>query len=683
MHRLTIAVLALATLLHGPGTPARAVEEEPVELGKFLFMTTSRTRSLSRRLEFLEPPRNAHTLQLAIVLDGTESMAGHIQSLRENFSSFLKNIQRLPDEGELNVELALVAYRDSLAPSGAATLLTPEFTTVKQCEQALQQLATESGEPYYREMVDAGLFAAMSKLKWAPPEQTTTARWLLLCGDAPPYPELAFSPEHNGIPRRHASSELLEVAKQKRITIHSLLLDSMFDKGQDLQEIEAERPDAVRFMSEMAKQSGGNFADLSNRAAANYWIQPHLPLAPIRPEEVGAAREQAARPDAGFRCALLPSLRPARGLADEAERSLEGMARRLWGVQILSTDDIRQLLNDVPSAWDEGHARRLGKALDCRFLLSTDLRPYLGDVVGDVKLWDAEDGSVIAVHAPSANHQNTAEQIARQAVRDLLHKSKDAVGPETAEAFRRSLQSDIVTGRRRHRLAQGENAEKFIADALLQLNRIDPPIGVTLPSPETESANRELLSNAVKHLDNAIDAEPANALAHFLLAQCYFKLARLKPPALDLEHDARFREQMELAWFARQKSADQDNPLEMLIEAQYYLHTDQHMNAVQTLERIVSASQAAHSPAALRAHWLLAGVRLGDWNTAAKASQLLSSDRARTHIIQILAHWPESAEADYCRRFEGWRIPAGAMTDTSAGAISAGELSAAPRRIGD
>ena len=55
---------------------------------------------------------------------------------------------------------------------------------------------------------------------------------------------------------------------------------------------------------------------------------------------------------------------------------------------------------------------------------------------------------------------------------------------------------------------------------------------------------------------------------------------------------------------------------------------------------------------ALRAHWMLAGIYSGDWGVAKdeKGKQVIDPAKARTHLIQILAHWNESSEAEFIRR---------------------------------
>ena len=58
---------------------------------------------------------------------------------------------------------------------------------------------------------------------------------------------------------------------------------------------------------------------------------------------------------------------------------------------------------------------------------------------------------------------------------------------------------------------------------------------------------------------------------------------------------------------------------------------------------------------------MLAGIQSGDWGVAGTpvGQSLINEAEARGHLIQILAHWPESSEAEFLRHNLRWDDKAG------------------------
>jgi hypothetical protein len=48
---------------------------------------------------------------------------------------------------------------------------------------------------------------------------------------------------------------------------------------------------------------------------------------------------------------------------------------------------------------------------------------------------------------------------------------------------------------------------------------------------------------------------------------------------------------------------------------------------------------------------MLAGIYLGDWGVAQTAPELVDINRARAHIIAILARWPNEPEARFYKKY--------------------------------
>ena len=82
------------------------------------------------------------------------------------------------------------------------------------------------------------------------------------------------------------------------------------------------------------------------------------------------------------------------------------------------------------------------------------------------------------------------------------------------------------------------------------------------------------------------------------------------------------------------------------------------MRMLNPRERDAATDNKIQLHLALRAHWVLAGIRSGDWGAA--DSEWVDADRAREHLVAILAFWPESPEANYVRSQLRWDQAEGA-----------------------
>jgi hypothetical protein len=108
--------------------------------------------ALQFRVDFTDLIEAAQkNMQLAIVLDGTDSMTPDIQSAVASLATVAGNLQAKGGE----VEYALVVYRDTGSPSGPVSVPLPKFTAdLPSLEQALASVKTEDGAPYFAERVD-------------------------------------------------------------------------------------------------------------------------------------------------------------------------------------------------------------------------------------------------------------------------------------------------------------------------------------------------------------------------------------------------------------------------------------------------------------------------------------------------------------------------------------------------
>ncbi len=81
---------------------------------------------------------------------------------------------------------------------------------------------------------------------------------------------------------------------------------------------------------------------------------------------------------------------------------------------------------------------------------------------------------------------------------------------------------------------------------------------------------------------------------------------------------------------------------ELLINADYAA-------AIKKYQSLTALDQPLASQ--LRGHWMLAGIYAGDWGVE---KEFVDATKTREHIIQILANWPTSPEAELLKRWLQW-----------------------------
>ena len=161
-------------------------------------------------------------LQVALVIDGTDSMATDIEAVRGALRNMVSDLRQYKGD---HVSFHVVVYRDTGAPSGEVTLPLKEFTSdVATLEGAFQKIVPEPGAPYFLELTDLGIHEALEKLNWSTADGVT--RWLLLFGDAPPYDADFVDTEDTGARRRFDTDLLVNIAQRKGIQISCVLCTS-------------------------------------------------------------------------------------------------------------------------------------------------------------------------------------------------------------------------------------------------------------------------------------------------------------------------------------------------------------------------------------------------------------------------------------------------------------------------
>jgi len=290
--------------------------------------------------------------QLAIVIDGTTSME---QELSE-FAHFLPDIVNLfSHDAPETLQLAVVVYRDSRSPSGPVTIVSDFTDNLDSLRDKLRKLGPESGEPYFPEALDQGLFAALDSLAWKT-DDSSIARRLLIMGDAPPYAD-----DHSN--RKHHDSELDRLISKRSLRIDALLVNSGFPLtagtvGTSRESAIKAAPYAREFLNGLAGKTSGKFLDLWDDSQITPLQEPTVLLADLTPlptpDPLPAVTldlwKSFLTKHLGSVRAERPALRALTALTDLQTQSQDppSLLPRVWPAQILST-----IILDLEAALDE------------------------------------------------------------------------------------------------------------------------------------------------------------------------------------------------------------------------------------------------------------------------------------------------------------------------------------------
>jgi hypothetical protein len=611
---------------------------------------------------FLDLVESSQTdLEIALVIDGTDSMADDMQGVRNALSNMIEDLRKYKGD---HVRSALVIYRDLGASSGEVMVPLREFTTdVSVLQEAIGQVAPESGSPYFPELPDLGVHQALSQLPWS--EGDETSRWLILFGDAPPY-DPDFHEAETGARRRYDTDLLVELAERKGVQINCVLCTSRQEEQEAYQQV----LDKTRqFMNRLATESGGLMLDLSYpdirqalvEAARTERVE-HQRIGVITREEIEAARDQAVAeqltvaPGKRLRFAVLPHMPLAELSFDPDQEPVQIAAelrekfRMVPEADVKSPVDVERALrrlkssNVAPDKWLQALALRL--RVD--YLVWGTYRRDQGLVQVKSAIYGKADGQKVAEAAvlTSATLKET-DLAGNVAGRLMLTTFERDAAPDLVAAFaamrqNANLNQDVLTP-----VSSTTDGRTVL---MAGFEALEQALGYPINSAEA----KVLLDRAERNLLEATQTEPRNPFAQMVLASCLFNQAeRLSQEGKQQEVEAKlqkFSEALKRAY--RLRDDTRLKHLQAEIEADYQLLIKKdHVEAIKIYESLAQATRDTKLHVALRAHWMLAGIFSGDWNVDPSA---VDPKKARVHLVQILAHWPESAEAAFIKRQLRW-----------------------------
>lgn len=629
-----------------------------------------KTMGLAQR-SFLDVIEEVDTrLELALVVDATDSMSDCLDDMKSAVKKMAQNLNRFVGD---QVAFQLVVYRDSAAGPGKVVSYPLNVhdngfvSDVEQLSKALDNVKTESGAPYFHELVDLGLHHAITKLNWS--KAADTDRWIMLFGDAPPYAS-GFRDEESGAQREVETDQLISLATQANIHVHCVLCTS---RGTETDAYEAALPEMREFMGAISTRTGGLLVDLSyddiRSAIESTMIEPRVEyqaIEPITQDNVESMRRNlqlSAKASRRTRVAVLPHLPLAKMSFDSrlpevmVAAELRQKFRKIEHADVKSASSVRQVFMALRGRvlGEAKLLRTLANGLKVDYIVWGQLQQLPGDS-GTIEItsgiYDRASGARVVRRSDKSNIRvNPAKNITNQLAKGLIQAAAASgnVDPKLAQAFR--VPDRTVAQMIRPVATTATTRDQILTGFDLLEQALTFKVG--------EAGGSKLLAKAEAELRKATRSDPRNAMAHHLLANCYFNQAMALHSAGDTEAaKKRMKGCTGSLTLAKQGMSRADENTRLEIQADYELYLGDDGEAISYYEKLLPAedSQSRNLHMALRAHWMLAGIRSGDFDVDA---QYIDHAKAREHLLYILAAWPNSHEASLIRQNLRWNDAAG------------------------
>lgn len=602
-----------------------------------------KTMGLLQR-NFLEVAGQSSDLELAIVVDGTESMSDELAGIRQSVGRMLGDLGRLRT-GEVRV--AVVVYRDAGALSNEVQVPLDRFSAdAGEIESAIESLQPMSGAPFFYELMDVGLHRAIVTLPWS--EDPAVAKWVMLFADAPPYPEDYHDEKFPDAKRRFADELLVSQASRRGIQIHCVLCKSTPATSVSHEEAIA---NTRRVMDRLSSETGGMVLDLSYPvirealAGASATTAPEFSkIDPITNADLAPRDASSASGDKLLRVAVLPheaisqiDFDPDRPAAQVATALLDKL-RQLPGVRLKNPLDVeRQLRRMRAEGLDDKQAIR-GLAARLRVDYVVWGRLQENATLTRTVAFRQRDGLPVV----QVVHRGSPDGLAKVVLEAAAGASEQ--DPELAEFAKRvlaSAESSVL----QTRLADEVSTTTAVLTAI---GSLEQALGQSIGS---DVSNR-WLERAEAAAKRAIQQEPDNPVAHWVLSNTAFNQASalFRQGATDRASKA-MQESKSSLRLANNRRKELSSPfLELEIEADYQLIVRRRPDdAIKLYEEMIKTGLPPDTRR--RGHWMLAGLYAGDWGAT---SEIASPQQARAHVVKILTEWPDSPESDQLRHWLQW-----------------------------
>jgi hypothetical protein len=671
----TLAAAILLSLL-ATGDTVRADDSSRVTAGTVLELMFSRVRTRGllqqKSLDELIQDSKRH-LQVAFVVDGTDSMGRDIEGVLESLKFFVGQLREA--KGNDNVAFNLVVYRDRGAESGLTSMpLGEKFTeSYSELEDAVAAVRTETGRPYFPEVPDMALYDALNQLDWM--DQDVCTRWLILFADAPPYKE-GFVDADSGARRHFTTEQLVTRAKENEVRISAILCNSGFtdeeigDNKRLKEAYEKAKPLLEEFMTKLTEETGGVMWDLSDEQlrdklaqAARERRENEQAIRPITPEDVERARSDDLEM---VRLVVLPHL-PLKEMTFESDHEavmaatdIRERLRRIPGIDTVNPTKVQDAFeklasrspSDTSSPQSDGDLlSELAIMTDADYVVWGQVSEADGKSTWMSGLHKKVDGSNLfevseVVDSSSERGQLNigyvvADELAKEAAKSLKNANADH-----AALFARVSEAGAARDDFKAPITNNPRARREI---LRGLDRLEQALGY--PRAHVEAEPNLLQAKAALEAAGRIDSQ--NPFVQLLLASAYYNLAAISSDRGDANADdlhESFKEALGAAYEMRDDATHELVKTE--IEADHALLIERDfVKAFEKYQSLLTAPKDKQLRAQVRAHWMLAGMYCGDWGVDA---QLIDPEQGREHLVALLADFEHTPEADFVRSYTLW-----------------------------
>ena len=640
---------------------------------------------LIRRISLLDSVPDTKNMQIAFVIDGTDSMGMELDGVKRVVTEIVSKIRDI-QRAEQPISLSLVVYRDTGAASKGGEILIPSTEFIQDYEAFQNTVAgikVVGGEPYFPESVDLGAYRAIHDLAWT--VDGDTERWIILIGDAPPFPE-GFNERSTGARRSHPTGVLIRDAKEKGIKISGIVCSSGFVQTTSPSQRQLQAtyqqllPDTRAFFNALYKgTSGCTMIDLSDELTqktllALFKDPPQLKIEPISLADVEAKRREIAQFTASNSINVVVTPFSFIDQSNANVVKMENLPQDEWvAIAVPLRDALQQIPSVAVADFYSVQYRTVSYSNDqpsIKFNSVGNLKNFDNTewfVQGDVqKRGDLERIRVSLIHrddpdTPAATYvysgsmqSGTPKSIFQNLMADLREKRPNANLLAAYGAVDES--QDIWT-----QYSNDVRTRRAIAQAVMAME-----CAICLFNDELEYSKKvmELMKKAENYLLSALEWEPNNPYAHSLLANCYFNqidetstIDQIVNESQNVDKTAsnNARLNQKVLEHARKANANKElcvHPLiKAEIEADYALFYGDFATAVMRYQDLTrSVKNEKDRNFAVRAHWALAGIFAGDWG----ADTFVDATAARNNVVGVFALDESSHQGVFFRRMLEW-----------------------------
>ncbi len=617
-------------------------------------------------------PKLRKNIQLAFVLDATNSMKYDIDSLKASLATVIEHLRQQVSEArspqDVKIQVAIVVYRDwwrdfdfnqmqlkerrdspvEVLTKGAGTSFLDFDRNLLTLLDRLKGVSLEWGHPGPEEQVDLGIATALQGLDWLQTDKVS--RLILVAGDNPPWDEKYMDWKKNpdfwtywekkqSAPqplRKYSTRQLIDMARQRDVSIFAMACDTTKAVTDEQREL---RGRMRLFFQQLADETNGKFLDLTHSDTVErlgFALQSEgstiQQLNPIREQEIAEQAKQRSQ-TTPVRIVVLPPIKTVdyrNAYDDDAYIVAKLLTKQLQDTDpalVSSGDQVQKAWLSISSGGQVSAEllAQLAEELRANYIVWGDLQLANGNIDLALKLYDAK-GRLVVEAPPTRGNLLVVSELAWK---QLL---KQAVDLPDAESFVSTFQHLAVS-------TSLSQSSETLRELMQGYSKLEDAIRFTSDNPE----GQKLTDGAAAAFQNVLDKEPDSIIAHLLLASCHLNRNQ-KDAAKRSLTTAR-----ELA-----TSLEDDDPLRWEIEADHaWVVNSDFAAAINGYRRILKSVEAKHSRVALRAHWMLAGFML---RTVPQVTELVPDsvqrlDEARQHILAILVNWPESPEARFYGRY--------------------------------